>query len=98
MPSGTLRRDHAVDHFVDGSVAAQHQDQVRAVGHGVAREFGGMAGRLGGRECRHNACFFQRINGTLENALGIPPELAGGRIVDQDRLLIFGDFSSITSL
>jgi len=57
-----------------------------------------MAGGRGGREFRDDADFFQGINGTLENARGLPPELARDRIVDQDRLLIFGDFSSITSL
>jgi hypothetical protein len=34
----------------------------------------------------------------LENARGLPPEFARDRIVDQDRLLIFGYLSSITSL
>ena len=57
-----------------------------------------MAGRCGGRELRRDANFFQGINGTLENARRLPSELARDRIVDQDRLLIFGDFSSITSL
>jgi len=55
-----------------------------------------MAGRLGGRVRHHNACFFQGINGTLENTRRLPPEFARDRIVDQDRLLIFSDFSSIT--
>jgi hypothetical protein len=89
--------DHAVGNFIDGSVAAQHQDQVGTGGDGVAREFGGMASGGGGRELGHDSNFFQGINGTLENARGLPPELARDRIVDQDRLLIFGDFSSITS-
>ena len=57
-----------------------------------------MAGGRGGRKFRDNAYFFQGINGTLENASRLPPELARDRIVDQNRLLIFGDFSSITSL
>ena len=57
-----------------------------------------MAGRRGGSQFRDDANFFQGINGTLENARRLPPELARDRIVDQDRLLIFGDFSSITSL
>ena len=57
-----------------------------------------MAGCSGGRELRHNANFLQGINGTLENARGLPPEFARDRIVDQDRLLIFGYLSSITSL
>jgi len=56
-----------------------------------------MASGLSGRELRYNACFFQGINGTLENARRLPPELARDRIVDQDWLLIFSDFSSITS-
>ncbi len=57
-----------------------------------------MAGRLRRRQFGNNAYFFQGINGTLENARRLPPELARDRIVDQDRLLVFGDFSSITSL
>jgi len=57
-----------------------------------------MAGRLGRRKLRDDANFLEGINGTLENARRLPPELARDRIVDQDRLLIFGDFSSITSL
>ena len=89
--------DDSVRHFVNGSIAAQHQDQVGAGGDGIAREFGGVARRLGGRQRRDDAYFFQGINGTLENTRRLPPELARDRIVDQDRLLIFGDFSSITS-
>ena len=57
-----------------------------------------MTGRRGWRHLRDDANFFQGINGTLENARRLPPELARDRIVDQDRLLIFGDLSSITSL
>ena len=57
-----------------------------------------MAGRGSGGKFRYDAYFFQGINGTLENARRLPPELARDRIVDQDRLLIFSDFSSITSL
>ena len=79
------------------TVAAQHQDQIRARRHGIAGEFRSMAGRLGGRKRCHYAYFFQSINGTLENKRRLPPEFARDRIVDQDRLLIFSDFSSITS-
>ena len=56
-----------------------------------------MAGRRSGRKLRHDAYFFQRINGTLENTRRLPPEFARDRIVDQDRLLIFSYLSSITS-
>jgi hypothetical protein len=56
-----------------------------------------MAGRLGGGKLRDDTYFFQGVNGTLENARRLPPELARGRIVNQDGLLIFSDFSSITS-
>jgi hypothetical protein len=56
-----------------------------------------MTGRRSGRKLRDDANFFQSINGTLENTRRLPPELARDRIVDQDWLLIFGDFSSITS-
>jgi hypothetical protein len=56
-----------------------------------------MPGRLGGSKLRYDAYFFQGVNGTLENTRRLPPELARGRIVNQDRLLIFSDFSSITS-
>jgi hypothetical protein len=91
-----MRRDHSVGNLIDGSIAAQHQDQVRSGRYGVARQFGGMAGRLRGRNFRDNTYFFQGINGTLENTRRLPPEFARDRIVDQDRLLIFSDFSSIT--
>jgi hypothetical protein len=57
-----------------------------------------VAGGCGGRELCGDAYFFQGGNGTLENARGLPPEFARDRIVDQDRLLIFGYLSSITSL
>ena len=56
-----------------------------------------MTGGFGGSKLGYDANFFQGGNGTLENARGLPPEFARDRIVDQDRLLIFGDFSSITS-
>jgi len=51
-----------------------------------------------GSQFGYDTYFFQGINGTLENARGLPPEFARDRIVDQDRLLIFGYLSSITSL
>ena len=57
-----------------------------------------MAGGFCGGQFSDNAYFFQGGNGTLENARGLPPEFARDRIVDQDRLLIFGYLSSITSL
>ena len=57
-----------------------------------------MAGGCGGGQFGYDAYFFQGSNGTLENARGLPPEFARDRIVDQDRLLIFGYLSSITSL
>jgi len=57
-----------------------------------------MAGGGGGGQFGHDTYFFQGINGTLENARGLPPEFARDRIVDQDRLLIFSYLSSITSL
>jgi hypothetical protein len=93
---GHASGDHSVGNLIDGSIAAQHQDQVGAGGDGGAREFGGVAGRRGRRKLRDNAYFFQGINGTLENTRRVPPEFARDRIVDQDRLLIFSDFSSIT--
>ena len=43
MPSGTLRMGHAVDRFVDGSVAAQDQDQVGSVRDRLARHLRGIA-------------------------------------------------------
>jgi hypothetical protein len=57
-----------------------------------------VAGGCGGGQFGYNAYFFQGSNGTLENTRGLPPEFARDRIVDQDRLLIFGYLSSITSL
>lgn len=57
-----------------------------------------MAGGCGGGQFGYDAYFFQGSSGTLENARGLPPEFARDRIVDQDRLLIFGYLSSITSL
>lgn len=56
-----------------------------------------MPGSLSGSVRYYNAYLFQGINGTLENKRRLPPEFARDRIVDQDRLLIFSDFSSITS-
>jgi len=57
-----------------------------------------VSGGFGGGQFGYDAYFFQGGNGTLENARGLPPEFARDRIVDQDRLLIFSDLSSITSL
>jgi len=57
-----------------------------------------VSGGFGGGQFGYDAYFFQGGNGTLENARGLPPEFARDRIVDQDRLLIFGYLSSITSL
>jgi hypothetical protein len=57
-----------------------------------------VAGGSGGGQFGYNTYLFQSIDGTLENARGLPPEFARDRIVDQDRLLIFGYLSSITSL
>jgi hypothetical protein len=57
-----------------------------------------VAGGFGRGQLGYDAYFFQGGNGTLENTRRLPPEFARDRIVDQDRLLIFGDLSSITSL
>jgi len=57
-----------------------------------------VAGGRGGGQFGYDAYFFQGGNGTLENTRGLPPEFARDRIVDQDRLLVFGYLSSITSL
>jgi hypothetical protein len=57
-----------------------------------------VAGGCGRSQFGYDTYFFQGGNGTLENARGLPPEFARDRIVDQDRLLIFGYLSSITSL
>ena len=57
-----------------------------------------MAGGCGGGQFSYDTYLFQGIDGTLENTRGLPPEFARDRIVDQDRLLIFGYLSSITSL
>jgi len=91
-----VRKDHSIGNFIDGSIAPEHQDEVRSGRHGTAGQFGGVAGGLRGRNFRDNTYFFQGINGTLENTRRLPPEFARDRIVDQDRLLIFSDFSSIT--
>ncbi len=90
--------NHAVDHFVDGAVAAQHQDQVRARRHGLPRDPGGVAGAGSRRELGRKARARQSFSGTLKNALGIPPEFAGGGVVDQDRLPIACNLSSIAPI
>ena len=57
-----------------------------------------MAGGCGGGQFSYDTYLFQGIDGTLENTRGLPPEFARDRIVDQERLLIFGYLSSINSL
>jgi hypothetical protein len=87
--------DHSIDGFVDGSIAAQHQDEVGARGYGVAGDMGGIVGAGSGRYARTDARAGQRIGGTLENPLRMPAEFAGRGIINQDRLLIRCNLLSI---
>jgi hypothetical protein len=87
---------HPIHYFVDCSIAAQHQHQVGALGDGVAREFGRVARRVRRQQQRLQTREAQRFDGTLEDTCGIPPDLARGGIVDQNRLLVLDDLLSIT--
>jgi hypothetical protein len=59
------RPDHSIGDFVDRSVAAQHQDQVRAIAHGLRREFGGVSRAVGGNEPRAQTRAAECVSGTL---------------------------------
>ena len=47
--------DQTVGYLIDGSVSAQHQNQVRALRHGLAGELRGVAGRIGWKNCAASA-------------------------------------------
>ena len=87
---------HSIHHFVNGAIAAEDQHQVRAVGYSYTRQLRGVSRRIRGQWNRGDTYAFQSINGTLENTHGRPPDLARGGVVNQNRLLIVGDFLSIT--
>jgi len=56
---------HSVDDFVNGPVAAQHQDQVRALAHRLRREFCRVPCFLGGNQARPQTRAAECVSGTL---------------------------------
>jgi hypothetical protein len=86
----------SVGGFVHRPIAAQNQHQVRAVRDGIASQFGGVPGRIGGKNFGYDSHAGQRGSGTLENAFPAPPELACVGVVYKDRLAIRFDPFIIT--
>jgi len=82
--------------FVDSAVSAKHQNQIRAVGDSPTRHFPGLVRAGRGEQRRNQSAAGQRGFGTLENSLGIAPEFASGRVVDQNRLAERCDLTIIT--
>jgi hypothetical protein len=60
-----VRADHAVHGFIDGAIAAEDEDEVRAVTDRLGGEFGGVAGFAGGNEARMQTRAAKGVNGTL---------------------------------
>src|SRR5580704_7668423 len=87
---------HPIDYFVDGAVAAQHQDQVGAISDCLRRKFGSMSGFLGRKKPRMQTRAAEGVSGTLKCTLGVASESAGCGIIDENRLLICCDLPSIT--
>jgi len=54
-----------LNHFVDGAIAAQNQDQVGSLAHGFAREDVSMSGSGRGQGARRDTAVGERGNGTL---------------------------------
>jgi len=78
--------DQALDDFIHRAVAAQNQHQIGSLTYSFLREGARFAGCGSRQRTGRDATAGQRGNGTVENAAGIAPQRASGRIVDQDRL------------
>ena len=83
-----------VQDFVHGTVAAQHQHQAGMLLHRFTGQARSIPGTRGGKRTRGDSGTLQRVNGTLENVLRIPPDFPCDRIVDQDWPLI--DFNPLS--
>jgi len=56
---------HAVDHFVDGSIAAEDQNQVGSVGDRLTSQFGGVARGASRQRLRMQTRTGQSFSGTV---------------------------------
>jgi hypothetical protein len=73
---------HAVDGFIDGSVAAGDQDQISAPIDGAAGDFTGVAGTAGGDGIDRDPAGIQDFDGPRERMFS-PSECARVRIIDE---------------
>jgi hypothetical protein len=56
---------HAVDDFVNGAVASEHENEIGSIADSFGGEIGGMAGAVGGEEARVQTRAAEGGNGTL---------------------------------
>jgi hypothetical protein len=56
---------HSIHHFVNGPVAAQHQNQVRAIPNRLRGKFGRVSCLLGGKDAGPQTRAGECVSGTL---------------------------------
>jgi len=87
--------DHSIHNFVDGPIAAEHQDEIGSVVYRLTRKFRRVSGRTRSQQAGLQTRALQGFGGTLENAVRMPSNFACGGVVDEDRLPIPCDANSI---
>jgi hypothetical protein len=83
---------HALRHLVDGAVAAQGYDQLRATLDGFPHNSPRRPGTCGLGHTYVVAVIFQGLSGTFDERVSIPSESARAGIVDEDGILVGCDW------
>jgi hypothetical protein len=89
-PQWDIGTDHAVEHFVEGSVAAGRQDEIGAAYDALARDASRGDGSGGGPDVEFGAVGAKGFEGLAE-PVGMTKDLARVRIVDDCNLTITCD-------
>jgi hypothetical protein len=82
---------HALDHFVDGAVAARRDNQTRAARNVFARDRPGGARTGGGSDGDSVAVFLKNRDRAIEQRGPRTPEFSGPRIVYKDSVAMWRD-------
>ena len=88
-----LLSGEAVHDFVQGAVAAAGDDELAAFGGRVVSDFGGMAGAGGFGEFGFDAAQGENAASSIEKAAARRAAVTGVGIVNQKRVVEFGDHS-----
>jgi hypothetical protein len=88
--------NHSIYGFIDGPIPAEDKDQIGPGIDAFSRDASRIAWACRRSELRGDTGSLQSSSSALKDALWISPEFAGRGIIDQNRLPIRCDASSIT--